>query len=82
MRLYGSVFYSTYSVGVFEITPGEEIIFPVYGQHRVEGIKKAIIENPDLANEKVPVILIGHQNTSEGKQRTRRLFLTLNRRSF
>lgn len=74
--------YSTYSVGVFEITPGEEIIFPVTGQHQVEGIKKAIIENPDLANEKVPVILIGHQNTSEGKQRTRRLFLTLNRRSF
>lgn len=74
--------YSTYSVGVFEITPGEEIIFPVYGQHQVEGIQKAIIENPDLANEKIPVILIGHQNTSEGKQRTRRLFSALNRRHF
>ena len=73
--------YSTYSVGVLEITPGKEIIFPVDGQHRVEGIKKAIIENPDLANEKIPVILIGHQNTSEGKQRTRRWFSTLNRRA-
>lgn len=73
--------YSTYSVGVLEITPGEEIIFPVDGQHRVEGIKKAIIENPELENEKVPVIFIGHQNTKQGKQRTRRLFSTLNRRA-
>ena len=72
--------YKTYSVGVLELS-GNEIIFPVDGQHRVEGIKKALKENPNLANEKVPVILIGHQNTSEGKQRTRRLFSTLNRRA-
>ncbi len=72
--------YKTYSVGVLELS-GNEIIFPVDGQHRVEGIKKALEENPGLANEKVPVILIGHQNTTEGKQRTRRLFSTLNRRA-
>lgn len=72
--------YKTYSVGVLELC-GEEVIFPVDGQHRVEGIKKALKENPQLANEKVPVILIGHQNTVEGKQRTRRLFSTLNRRA-
>lgn len=72
--------YKTYSVGVLELS-GTEIVFPVDGQHRVEGIKKALKENPKLENEKVPVILIGHQNTAEGKQRTRRLFSTLNRRA-
>ena len=72
--------YNTYSVGVLELS-GEEIIFPVDGQHRVEGIKKAIKENPELENEKVPVILIGHENSDNGKKRTRRLFSTLNRRA-
>ena len=72
--------YNTYSVGVLELS-GEEIIFPVDGQHRVEGIKKAIKQNPELENEKVPVILIGHENSDNGKKRTRRLFATLNRRA-
>lgn len=72
--------YSTYCVGVLEITK-EETIFPVDGQHRVEGIKKAIEIDPSIRNEKVPVIFIGHENTDEGKRRTRRLFSTLNRRA-
>lgn len=72
--------YRTYSVGVLEFS-GKETIFPVDGQHRVEGIKKAIIENPELINERVPVILIGHEDSTVGKQRTRRLFSTLNRRA-
>lgn len=61
------------------ILSGEEKIFPVDGQHRVEGIKAAIDDDVALGNEKVPVIFIGHQNTPEGMQRTRRLFSTLNR---
>ena len=72
--------YRTFSVGVLELT-GDEIIFPVDGQHRVAGIKDALKKDPSLANEKVPIILIGHQNTLEGKRRTRRLFSTLNRRA-
>ncbi len=72
--------YRTYSVGVLEFS-GNETIFPVDGQHRVEGIKKAIKENSELINEKVPVIMIGHENSAVGKQRTRRLFSTLNRRA-
>lgn len=72
--------YRTYSVGVLELS-GDETIFPVDGQHRVEGIRKAIQENPDLMNEKVPVIMIGHEDSTIGKQRTRRLFSTLNRRA-
>lgn len=58
---------------------GEEKIFPVDGQHRVEGIKDAILKNSALEDEEVPVIFIGHQNNSKGLSRTRRLFSTLNR---
>lgn len=60
---------------------GEEIIFPVDGQHRVAGIIEALKENPDLCNEQVPVIFIAHSNTDEGKKKTRKLFSTLNRRA-
>ncbi len=58
---------------------GEEKIFPVDGQHRVEGIKQALKTNPSLATEKVPVIFVGHSKDEEGMQRTRRMFSTLNR---
>lgn len=59
--------------------PGEHKIFPVDGQHRVEGIKAALIENPELKDQRIGAIFIGHKNDAEGKQRTRRLFTTLNR---
>ena len=68
----------TYDLGVLEFS-GEEKIFPVDGQHRVEGIKMAILENSELLQENIPVIFIGHKNDNEGMQRTRRLFSTLNR---
>ena len=58
---------------------GEERIFPVDGQHRVEGIKSALIENSKLEDETISVIFIGHHNTREGKEKTRRIFSTLNR---
>ena len=58
---------------------GEERIFPVDGQHRVEGIKGALKENPKLKDEIITVIFIGHHNTREGKEKTRRIFSTLNR---
>ena len=58
---------------------GEEKIFPVDGQHRVEGIKKALKEEPSLGTEKVPVIFVGHSKDEEGMQSTRRMFSTLNR---
>lgn len=67
-----------YDVGLLELT-GDEKIFPVDGQHRVEGIKKALEESDDLINEKIPVIFIGHKKDSDGMQRARRLFSTLNR---
>lgn len=67
-----------YSFGFLSLT-GEEKIFPVDGQHRVAGIKKALERNPELAKEQVPVVFIGHSKDDEGMKRTRRMFSTLNR---
>lgn len=67
-----------YSMGFLHLN-GEERIFPVDGQHRVEGIKSALNTNPELENETITVIFIGHHNTRDGKEKTRRIFSTLNR---
>lgn len=67
-----------YSMGFLRLN-GEETIFPVDGQHRVEGIKEAIKNNPELEDEDITVIFIGHHNDKEGKEKTRRIFSTLNR---
>lgn len=66
------------NVGILEFS-GQEKIFPVDGQHRVEGIRAAVIENGDLKEETISVMLIGHQNTTEGREKSRRIFSTLNR---
>lgn len=68
----------TYQMGLLEF-PGNHRIFPVDGQHRVEGIKAALKENPELKDQQIAAIFIGHKNDELGKQRTRRLFTTLNR---
>ncbi len=66
------------NVGLLEFS-GQEKIFPVDGQHRVEGIRAALMENKELETETISVMLIGHQNTSEGREKSRRIFSTLNR---
>lgn len=68
----------TYQMGLLDF-PGEHKIIPVDGQHRVEGIKAALKENPELKNQIIAAIFIGHKHDDQGKQRTRRLFTTLNR---
>jgi len=67
-----------YNLGFLQFN-GEEKIFPVDGQHRVEGIKEALKEKPELAGETIGVILIGHRKTPEGMEKSRRIFSTLNR---
>lgn len=67
-----------YNIGLLELS-GTEKIFPVDGQHRVEGIKAALQQNSKIENETISVMLIGHSNTPEGRQRSRRIFSTLNR---
>lgn len=69
---------SYYDIGFLSLS-GDEKIFPVDGQHRVHGIKKAIEENSEFENETISVIFIGHQKTDEGMRKSRRLFNALNR---
>lgn len=65
-------------LGVLELS-GNEKIFPIDGQHRVEGIKKVMSSSDKYSNEQIPVVFIGHKKDAEGMQRARRLFSTLNR---
>lgn len=67
-----------YDLGVLELT-GDEKIFPVDGQHRVEGIKEVVSKTAEYDDEQIPVIFIGHKTDTAGMQRSRRLFSTLNR---
>ena len=68
----------TFQLGLLDF-PGKHKIFPVDGQHRVEGIKAALAENPELGETRIAAIFIGHKNDKDGMKRTRRLFSTLNR---
>lgn len=67
-----------YNLGVLELTEDVKI-FPIDGQHRVEGIKKVVSESDRFDTEQIPVIFIGHKTDDAGMQRSRRLFSTLNR---
>lgn len=56
---------------------GTEKIFAVDGQHRLAGIKRAVGNRVSFNGERVPVVFIAHVETQ--RQRTRRLFTTLNK---
>lgn len=66
------------SLGFLSLS-GSEKIFAIDGQHRLAGIKRAIGDGLKIAEEQVPVILVGHKKDAIGMQRTRRLFTTLNK---
>ena len=58
---------------------GDEEIFALDGQHRVEGIRLALAQKPALAKDQQSVIFVAHRETEKGRARTRRLFSTLNK---
>ena len=58
---------------------GEEELFAIDGQHRLAGIKTAVQNDHDLGEEEAPTVLVAHENTRKGIERTRRLFTTLNK---
>lgn len=59
---------------------GDEELFALDGQHRLAGIKKAILDDIDQdPHDEISVIFVGHKNTKTGLERTRRLFTTLNK---
>jgi DNA sulfur modification protein DndB len=66
------------SIGLLRLHGGEKI-FAIDGQHRVEAIKLAISQKPDLEEEDQCAIFVAHDKSEEGRERTRRLFSTLNR---
>lgn len=72
----GDVMYG--NVGLLELN-GNEQIFPLDGQHRLEGIKAALKESKKYENDTVPIMLIGHENSSTGMAKSRRIFSILNR---
>ena len=66
------------SLGILQLS-GEERLFAVDGQHRVEGIKEALMIDDGLASEELTVLFVAHRESPEGIARTRRLFTTLNK---
>ena len=66
------------NLGLLELT-GNEKIFPIDGQHRVEGIKKVINDSEKYNDEHIPVVFVGHRKDENGMRRARQLFSTLNR---
>lgn len=71
-------------LGLLRLSGGEKL-FAIDGQHRVAGIKRAlreITEGSAVRDEEVSAIFVGHDASSEaGKQRTRRLFTTVNKKA-
>lgn len=78
LELEGETFYN---MGFLTLN-GQEHIFPVDGQHRVEGIKAALVDpsvSDTLKHERISVVFVGHKKTIQGMQKSRRLFNVLNR---
>ena len=70
------------SMGILRLS-GDEKLFAIDGQHRVEGIKHLANRMGEEAfaeiSDELCAIFVAHKQTTEGMQRTRRLFSTLNR---
>ena len=67
------------SVGFLTLR-GDESLFALDGQHRLAGIKEVVREGHEPAmHDEVSVILVAHEQTAAGLERTRRLFTTLNK---
>jgi DNA sulfur modification protein DndB len=71
---------SSYGFGLLRFD-GSQIYYALDGQHRLKSIQEAITQNPDLGKEEISVIILNHENSKYGLERTRRLFSTLNRRA-
>jgi len=69
---------ATGAFGLLRLKGGEKV-FAIDGQHRVEGIRRALEREPEVGAERIAVLFVAHRSTSEGRERTRRLFSTVNR---
>ncbi len=70
------------SLGILTLQ-GNEKLFAIDGQHRIEGVKEygreIGAEKLSELEDEICAIFVAHSNTPVGMQRTRRLFSTLNR---
>jgi DNA sulfur modification protein DndB len=69
---------SSYGFGLLRFD-GSQVYYALDGQHRLKSMQEAIRMQPDLAKEEITVIILKHEESTEGLRRTRRLFSTLNR---
>ncbi len=60
---------------------GKEDLFAIDGQHRVYAITEAVRSRDTLQDEEVAIIFVPAKQDTTSRQRTRRLFSTLNRRA-
>lgn len=67
------------SMGILELT-GSEKLFAIDGQHRVEAIKRHLLDDNDF-NDQFSIILVQHVDSVDGKKRTRRLFSDINKKA-
>ena len=69
-------------MGILKLS-GDEKLFALDGQHRVEGVKRLVDRIGEEAFAKIPdelcAIFVAHKQSRSGMQRSRRLFSTLNR---
>ena len=56
---------------------GDEEIFALDGQHRLKGLRKAYVEDPEIGEKELSLIFVIHNH--ENVERTRRLFTVLNK---
>ena len=75
------------SMGILKFS-GDEKIFAIDGQHRVESIKIALHNDLEkkpeeriLKDDQFSVVFVAHIDDKEGKRRTRRLFSDINKRA-
>jgi len=66
------------TIGILELT-GDETLFSIDGQHRIEGVKQSYKKNMEQFElDELPVIIVAHNDDKEGKIKTRRLFSEIN----
>jgi len=71
--------YFSRTFGVLTLS-GKESLFAIDGQHRALAIRNAYEADEELfVDDEISIILVAHKSSLEGKERTRRLFSTLNR---
>jgi len=66
------------ALGILEFS-GSEKLFAIDGQHRVMGIKLAVEQSEQVADDEVIALFVPHSRDEAGMERSRRLFTTLNR---